>query len=139
MTIDPILPSETPIVWEDKHGNKGPIIGLIGSLEKFIAHWVSRKIHWDPFSPWTLHHMEFTRITIDNLWLIRLKLMIFCWFWLFSIYGKKQTNWNITKNNKWKRILFSLNFVQNLGYFCKGSFFLQVENDQGLVSTHPVG
>ena len=36
---------------------------------------------------------------------------------------KKQTNWNITKNNKWKRILFSRNFVQNLGYFCKRSFF----------------
>ena len=137
MTIDPILPSETPIVWEDKHGNKGPIIGLIGSLEKFIAHWVSRKIHWDPFSPWTLHHMEFTRITIDNLWLIRLKLMIFCWFWLFSIYGKNKQTGTSQKTINGKGSFFLS--ILSKRFVCKGSFFLQVENDQGLVSTHPVG
>jgi len=64
-------------------------------------------------------HMD----TIDNLWLIRMKLMIFCWFWLFSIYGKNKQTGTSQKTINGKGSFFREILSKTLGIFANDHFF----------------
>ena len=88
-------PIRSPFLYGEIYGNRGPIIGLIGSLDKFIGIFSLHGlcITWNSHG----HHRQPLPSPPENDLLLVLVI--------FHLW-KKHTKWNITKSNKWKRIIF---------------------------------